>query len=250
MNYKILIFSFISLFLFGCEQINTNKSSKIIFKPENSYKNLGFALIYNSNLENIKKLETRSLNIYHKSLKKKSSVKILNPANGKYLIAQVKSNKEKFSNFYNSILSSRIAEELELNIKEPYVEIISISKNSTFVAKKSKMFDEEKTVAEKAPVDGIQINDLNQKKTKKKISKSKKFSYSIKVADFYYEDTAFLMKDRIKKETSIKKLKISRLSQTKYRVLIGPFNDIKSLKNSFENLDSFNFDNLEILKND
>ena len=250
MNYKILIFSFISLFLFGCEQINTNKSSKIIFKPENSYKNLGFALIYNNNLENIKKLETRSLNIYHKSLKKKSSVKILNPANGKYLIAQVKSNKEKFSNFYNSILSSRIAEELELNIKEPYVEIISISKNSTFVAKKSKMFDEEKTVAEKAPVDGIQINDLNQKKTKKKISKSKKFSYSIKVADFYYEDTAFLMKDRIKKETSITKLKISRLSQTKYRVLIGPFNDIKSLKNSFENLDSFNFDNLEILKND
>ena len=250
MNYKILIFSFISLFLFGCEQINTNKSSKIIFKPENSYKNLGFALIYNNNLENIKKLETRSLNIYHKSLKKKSSVKILNPANGKYLIAQVKSNKEKFSNFYNSILSSRIAEELELNIKEPYVEIISISKNSTFVAKKSKMFDEEKTVAEKAPVDGIQINDLNQKKVKKKISKSKKFSYSIKVADFYYEDTAFLMKDRIKKETSITKLKISRLSQTKYRVLIGPFNDIKSLKNSFENLDSFNFDNLEILKND
>ena len=250
MNYKILIFSFISLFLFGCEQINTNKSSKIIFKPENSYKNLGFALIYNNNLENIKKLETRSLNIYHKSLKKKSSVKILNPANGKYLIAQVKSNKEKFSNFYNSILSSRIAEELELNVNEPYVEIISISKNSTFVAKKSKMFDEEKTVAEKAPVDGIQINDLNQKKTKKKISKSKKFSYSIKVADFYYEDTAFLMKDRIKKETSITKLKISRLSQTKYRVLIGPFNDIKSLKNSFENLDSFNFDNLEILKND
>ena len=247
MNYKILIYSFISLFLFSCENVKTNK---IIFKPENNYKNLGFALIYNSKLENIKKLETRSLNIYHKSLKKKSSVKILNPANGKYLIAQVKSNKEKFSNFYNSILSPRIAEELELNVNEPYVEIISISKNSAFVAKKSKMFDEEKTVAEKAPVDGIQINDLNLKKIKKKISKNKKFSYSIKVADFYYEDTAFLMKDRIKKETSIKKLKISRLSQTKYRVLIGPFNDIKSLKDSFQNLSSFNFENLEILKND
>ena len=87
MNYKILIFSFICLFFFGCEQINTNKSNEINFKPENSYKNLGFALIYNNNLENIKKLETRSLDIYHKSLKKKSSVKILNPANGKYLIA-------------------------------------------------------------------------------------------------------------------------------------------------------------------
>ena len=250
MNYKLILFLLISLFLFSCEQINNNKPNKIIFKPENSYKNLGFALIYNNNLENIKKLETRSLNIYHKSLKKKSSVKILNPANGKYLIAEVKSNKEKFSNFYNSILSSRIAEELELNLNEPYIEIISISENSTFIAKKSKMFEEEKTVAEKAPVDGIQINDLNQKKVKKKISKNKKFSYSIKVADFYYKDTALMMKDRIKKQTSIKKLKISILSQTKYRVLIGPFNDIKSLKVSFENLSSFNFENLEIIKND
>ena len=40
-----------------------------------------------------------------------------------------------------------------------------------------------------------------------------------------------------------------RLSKTKYRVLIGPFNDIKSLKNSFEKMNYFNFENLEILNN-
>ena len=147
-------------------------------------------------------------------------------------------------------MSLRIAEELELDLNEPYIEITSISENSTFIAKKSKMFEEERTVAEKAPVDGIKINDLNQKKVKKKVSENKKFSYSIKVADFYYSDTAFMMKDRIRKQTSIKKLKISKLSQTKFRVLIGPFNDIKSLKDSFENLNSFNFENLEIIKND
>ena len=33
------------------------------------------------------------------------------------------------------------------------------------------MFEEEKSVAEKAPVDGIQINDLNTKKPKKNQSK-------------------------------------------------------------------------------
>ena len=38
------------------------------------------------------------------------------------------------------------------------------------------------------------------------------------------------MVNRIKDETSIKNLKIIKLSKTKYRVLIGPFNDIKSLK--------------------
>ena len=59
-----------------------------------------------------------------------------------------------------------------------------------------------------------------------------------------------MMKDRIKNETPIKKLKIKRISKTKFRVLIGPFNDIKSLKDSFENLSSLNFENLEILKND
>ena len=43
--------------------------------------------------------------------------------------------------------------------------------------------------------------------------------------------------------------KYKKLSQTKFRVLIGPFNDIKSLKDSFEKLKSLNFENLEIFKN-
>ena len=66
------------------------------------------------------------------------------------------------------------------------------------------MFEEEKKVAEKAPIDGIQINDLNKKKNKKKEKKNKKFSYSIKVADFYYEESAKMMVKRIKEEASIK----------------------------------------------
>ena len=111
------------------------------------------------------------------------------------------------------------------------------------------MFEEERTVAEKAPVDGIQINDLNPKKNTKKISRNKSFSYSIKVADFYYKDTAQMMINRIKDEASIKDLKIIKLSETKYRVLIGPFNDIKSLKGSFEKMSKLNFENLEIINN-
>ena len=57
------------------------------------------------------------------------------------------------------------------------------------------------------------------------------------------------MIDRIKKETLIKNLNIIQLSKTKYRVLIGPFNDIKTLRDSFEKMNSFDFENLEILKN-
>ena len=187
--------------------------------------------------------------IYHKNLKKKSMVKITNPINGLSLIAEVKSNKIKFSNFYNAVLSNRIAQTLELDENEPYINIVLISKDSTFIAKKAKTFEEESVVAEKAPVDGIQINDLNESKSKKKIKKNKIFSYSIKVADFYYKDSAKLMLEKIKKDSLIKNLKIVELSKTNYRLLIGPFNDIKSLKNTFEKMNLFNFENLEILKN-
>ena len=248
MLYRLTTLLFLCLFLLSCEQSTKIQSKTFNAEFENKYKNSGFALVYRDDLENIKVLESRSLNIYHKSLKKRSIVKITNPINQKYLIAEVKSNRVKFSNFYNSILSLRIAEELELDFSEPYIEIVLVSKNSTFIAKKAKMFDEERSVAEKAPVDGIEINDLRTKKLKKKIIKNKDFSYSIKVADFYYNDTAKIMLNRIKKETSINNSKIIRLSETKYRVLIGPFNDIQSLKDSFEKMSSFNFENLEVLK--
>ena len=247
MKFSFYIKFVFFLLIFGCNQSSYNKAKKIDISEESRYKNSGFALIYNDKLENIKKLEPRSLNIYHKSLKKKSIVKITNPRNGKYLIANVKSTRVKFSNFYNSILSLRIAEELELDLTEPFIEIVLLSKGSTFVAKKAKMFEEEKKVAEKAPVDGIKINDLNQKEVKKNRIKKKKFSYIIKIADFYYKDSAHLMAERIKDESLIDNVAIVKLSETKYRVLIGPFNDIKSLQNSFEKMSMFNFENLEVL---
>ena len=249
MNYRFIIIILFSLLLHNCEQSTFSNSKKIDIYFESRYKNSGFALIYNKQLKKIKKLESRSLNIYHKSLKKRSTVKITNPKNGKYLIAEVKSNKEKFSNFYNSVLSLRIAEELELDLNEPYIELILVSKSSTFIAKKAKMFEEEKNVAEKAPVDGIQISDLNTKKIKKIIKNNKNFSYSIKVADFYYKNSAQMMINKIKDESSIKSLKILKLSNTKYRVLIGPFDDIKRLKSAFEKMDNLKFENLEILNN-
>ena len=248
MNYKRLLIISISFILFGCNP-SINNTKKLDINIQQKYSNLGFALIYDESLEKIKKIDDRSLLMHHKFLKRKSAVKITNLKNGKSLIAEVKSNKQKFSEFYNSIISKRIAEDLELDYSEPYVEIILISKDSTFIAKKSKTFEEEKKVAEKAPIDGIQINDLkNDDRKENKIIKEK-FSFSIKLADFYYKSTAQTMISKIKAETSIKKSKILELSKTQFRVLIGPFNDIKSLKEAFEKLKSLNFENIEMIKN-
>ena len=56
------------------------------------------------------------------------------------------------------------------------------------------------------------------------------------------------MINRIKEETNIKNHVIKKLSKTKYRVLLGPFNDIKKLEKSFDEIKLLEFENLEILK--
>ena len=246
MQFKYIII-FLILILTSCDAYNVN-SKKISNNFEKKYSNSGFTLIYNESLD-LKRLDNRSLSIFHKTLKKNSSVKVTNPLNNKSLIATVKS-KDDFSNFYNSVISTRIAETLELDLNEPYIEITLISKDSTFIAKKSKTFDEEKEVAEKAPIDGIKISDLsNNRKVSNSKNEKKIFSYYIKVADFYYKKTAEMLLERIKSETSIKKLNIIKLSETNYRVLIGPYNDINSLRESFDKMNSLYFENLEIIKN-
>ena len=140
-NHIILVLTF--LILSACDQYNLKVSTIDTKKIEKKYNNSGFALIYNDNL-GIKKLDPRSLEIFHKNLSNKSFVKITNPINKKSLIAKVKSKNVDFSNFYNSVISTRIVDILELDISEPFVEITLISKNSTFIAKKAKTFEEEK----------------------------------------------------------------------------------------------------------
>ena len=103
--------------------------------------------------------------IFHNQFKKNIHLlKLLILSNDKSIIAKVISNNVKFSSFYNSVITQRIAEELSLDPNEPYIDLILISKNSTFVAKKAKTFDEEKSVAEKAPIDGITIDNLSIEK--------------------------------------------------------------------------------------
>jgi len=251
MSYKSLLIV-LFIFLLGCEQNNLNKNA-VNQEIMTKYKNSGFALVYDSTLikekKISKKIDNRSLLIFHKSLKKNSFVKITNPVNQKTVIAEVISNNVKFSDFYNSVITSRIAEELSLNLNEPYINLVLISQNSTFVAKKAKTFNEEKKVAEKAPVDGIQIDNLGEiNQPKNETIKEEIFSYSIKIADFYYKDSAKNMSDRIINETNISNPLIKTISNTKYRVLLGPFNDIKKLEDSFNEIKSLDFENIEILK--
>ncbi len=253
MNYKYLT---ILLFIVSsCVSPTDYKKDLVISGTK--FSNKGFTLVYDKsqNVNNYvsKEIDERSLIIFQKNLKIGSTVKITNLINGKNIIAKVGSNT-KYPNFYNSVISKRISTELDLNLAEPYVEIISVGSNKSFVAKKAKTFDEEKKVADKAPVEGISINDLNstsleiKNKKKTKDKHISQFKYIIKIADFYFIDSAKTMKKRIIDELKIKNVKISKVSSNSFRVFVGPYKNINDLKSTYNIVSELEFENIEIIK--
>ena len=218
------------------------------------FSNNGFALIYNDKLYNdkiiSKKMDERDLIIFQRNLRKGTSVKITNPFNSKTIIAKV-GKKANYPSFNNSVVSIRISKELEIDINEPYIFIEEIRDNASFIAKKAKTFEEEKKVADKAPVDTISVNDLNdtdEKKIKKKINNE--FKYVIKIADFYYLNTAKQMVKRIKSELNIKKTDINKINENKFRVFTGPYLSLKALQKAYNSIETLGFENIELIKYD
>ena len=252
MLYRVTLFLTFFFLITNCSTSNLIKNDpKISFG--NNFSNKGFALIYNSDLYEkdiiSEKIDERSLIIFQKNLKINTSVKITNILNNKSLIASV-GKKSNYPSFNNSVLSIRIAAELNLDIEEPYIKIDVIPADTMFVAKRAKTYDEEKNVAIKAPVTKIRINNLNIIKKNNKKKPNKEFSYKIKIADFYFKDTAKMMVQRIIGETTIKNPKIKKITKEKYRVYLGPFNNINSLQKSYNDINILEFENIEIIKND
>ena len=252
MNYKFLLILLV-LFLNSCMPIENAKLSKKKVIIE-SFSNKGFALVYDDSLFQKKiinkKINNRDLIIFQRNLAKGTSVKISNPSNNKSIVAKVGKNSI-YPSFNNSVISKRIFSELELDIEDPYIHIKEIKEKDTFIAKKSKTFESEKKVANKAPVETISINDLSEssKKTiKKNKKKNKKFIYSIKIADFYFEKTAISMINRVKMETSIKNAQIEKISKNKFRVYTGPYSNLKALQKAYNSVEKLEFENIEILR--
>ena len=252
MLFKNKLFVIVFFIVTNCTPINII-NHKTIITLDNNFKNKGFALIYDLDLHNkgliSKKIDERSLTIFQKNLKINTRVKITNILNNKSLIAYV-GKESNYPSFYNSVLSKRIANELDIDNEEPYIEIIEILDDSIFVATKAKTYDEEKNVAIKAPVNSISINDLNEIDTGNSKKTLKKFSYEIKIADFYFKNTAIIMVDRIVNETPIKNPKIRKIAEENYRVYLGPFNNINSLQKTYNDINILEFENIEIIGND
>jgi len=193
-----------------------------------------------------KKIDNRDFLILHSYLKPKTFVKIYNPINSKTVIAKVK-YKTNYPIIYNSVITNRIAEELELNYEDPYVELIEIRKNDTFIAKKAKTFDEEKNVANKAPVTDININVISNGTENTEIS-SKKNEYIINIGEYYYLDSAKVVKNRLINEANLTNVKIKKISKNKFRVYVGSYSFFNAMKGPYFAISKLGFEHLDVIK--
>jgi hypothetical protein len=241
---KIFLIFLLYLFQSACADLNTNKN----LQNKKYYSSSGFALIYSDKLfyEKIvnKKINNTSIVIMHNFLKTNTPVKIINPINSKFIDTKV-FKQAVFPNIFHVVISQEVSSILELDKDNPYVEIFEIKKNKTFIAKKSNTFDEEKNVAEKAPINEIEIDNLNEidSKTSQII---KKENFIILISDFYYLESAISLKNNLTKKIKTKDISIKKINNNKYRLFAGPFENFNALKNTYISLNNLGFDELNV----
>jgi PBP1b-binding outer membrane lipoprotein LpoB len=242
------IYLFIFVFLFSCTQDVKiiNKHSKVI---EPIYSSKGFALIYEdaifeSRIVN-KKLYNDQDYVLHPFLKNDTLVNISNPLNSKSLIAKIRETNE-YPPIYSVVITKKMAESLDLDINNPYVELLTTKRNDKFIAKKTSTFEEEKKVASKAPVTSININNLSVSTTKNEIKKKKPL-YIINIAEFYFIESAETVKNRFEEEANLEKIEIIKISENKFKVYSGPYISFASMKETYFSLNELGFENLDII---
>ena len=94
-------------------------------------------------------------------LKKNTHIKIINPETSITVETKI-SRRAIYPKIFNIVLSKKIATILELDFDNPYVEVFEVKQNKTFIAKEGNIFDEEKQVAESAPIEEIKMDDLTE----------------------------------------------------------------------------------------
>ena len=125
---------------------------------------------------------------------------------------------------------------------------MKLKKNITFIAKKSETFEEEKNVSEKAPVDEIKMNDLTKDATKTEKKANKKSNFILVISDFYYEESAIILKKDLVKKTKMDNISVKKINNKKYRLLLGPFENFNALKTTYISLNNLGFENLNIYR--
>lgn len=214
----------------------------------------GFAYIYSEKDYELgiikKKLDSTIPQVAHSRIRQGGLIKIINTKTNQSIV--LKNNKKfEFSDFYKIVITKPVADKLNLSKDLPLVEIIEVKKNKSFVAKKTKIFTEEKKISSKAPVESVKISNISKNSNKSSENNNEKFN--IIIAEFYSKKSAKLLKKRISHELAsynTKKLYINARKSNKITLLSGPYDSIEKMKEDYVLLKNFGFEELDISLND
>ena len=227
MKYKLF---FIFLIISSCASNMTKLENR------SPYNSVGFAYIYNNDDLNNKiisgKLDNSKLEISHNELKVGTQIKLINTKKNEALVL-VNKKKINYPNFYKILISEMVANQLNLDKNLPLVVILEIKKNKSFIAKKSKIYNEEKKISSNAPVTSVQISNISKNKSKEKNNKE---DFFILIGTFSsHEITEFLRKRIIKEipQYDTKKLIVRKKNNKEIDLLSGPYKTINFMKNDY-----------------
>ena len=195
-------------------------------------------------------MDNNIMQISHQYLKTGSLIKITNPKNKESIVLK-NIKRIKYPDFYKILITKPVADKLDLKLDLPIIEIMEIKKNKSFVAKKAKIFNEEKKIPSKAPVASVEISNIS--KNKNDLDNKKKDLIYIMIGTFFSVDTAEFLKQRIIKDIpnlDYKKIKIRKISDKETHVISGPYISVNLLKNDYIKLKSFGFEELDIFLNE
>ena len=235
----------------ACANYKVNKPKSEIERTY--YSSKGFALIYEDSFfdEGVigKKVQNDKIVVMHDTLRRNTSIKIVNPDNSKDIDVKIY-KKTFYPKIFKVVISKKVADILELDQENPYVEILELKINKTFVAKEAKIFEEEKKIAKTVQTDIIKMDDLSKSLAKPNSQKKtyKKDKFTLVISDFYYLNSANNLKKELIKKTQINNFFVIKINNKKYRLSAGPFKNFKALKSTYISLNNLGFDDLNIYK--
>ena len=153
-----------------------------------------------------------------------------------------------FPTLYNLLISKAVADKLNIKNNDPFVELISIKKNKSFVAQEAKIFKEEKKIHSSAPVEKVKIDNISKKN---EIEVPSKITYSIIIGEFYSLKSVNELKGLLAKNLNIDIRKF-KTNKTKMNVILktGPYNSLESIEIDYSKLKKYGFEELDILRNE
>ena len=196
---KIILF----FFIFAC-----TSSSRV-------YDQNGFASVSKTN-EITSKLPSGTL------------VKIINLQNKKSLIAKTTRKNSKLISRVVSIPETYF-DNLNLDKKLPFVRVVSIRENKKFIAKRAKIYEEEKRVKNKVKFNSVEIVNLNKKE-----ENSKKIY--LNYGPFYFQTYADGLYKILSLNLKNKNILYKDYKTKNYNISVGPVNNLKEYDNLHKSL--------------